>query len=578
MRHSLLLLGLLVFACKDRPAEQTDDAKPGSGEAPRAWIEAGNGLPSGESSLESLQVKVSGNASATQYEYAFFSFSGDNATCVDAQYGKPKAIGTPLTEITLGDDGKKAICLRGKDKAGNMQADPEKYTWEKVAGAITDEPAPEVRLEIHPTACDTEIDSHVFGNAVTKEYQYAFSPDENPDCDSSDVIYADARSLADKLVISDLGDDGHKTLCLRGLNEDGTQSQQTATRYTWEKKANSLHAGGEIPAAGKAGLGLFCASFVLTSGKQEALGVTLKNTGEGVLSWKASVTEAAPWLTVKVGKDGKDTAINAAGDIPNNNNKLDAGKSESVFFLLTQPKKTDYGKPHQRSLDITFVNEESDYKTTATITLEIPQLDTTTAGVRLTSSKHTHRLYTENLNKSEANKMEIEVVPAFPTSLTKEERQNLYTKFSGQVETTAGIEVTGDNTGDNYVDLKLKAKDMGCGTHEQTLLVYSNGDSMGAADCNIDASKSYVGLSGNARWNTTSCKRIEVTIAMPDNWQGTDLNADDVVNIQDLVLASSQINKTDTTTPEYQKADVDGSGTVDMTDLSLVSSCFGYPE
>ena len=576
MRYNFLLLGLLVFACED-PPDKGGGGSPPSAEPPRGWIEVGDGLPSGVSSLESLTVKVTGNATATHYQYALFD--KDSVTCAAAEYGQSKTIATLLTEISLGKDGKKIICIRGKDKGGNVQVDPKRYTWEKVAKVavvVADAPEPEAGIEILPTACETNIDSPVWGNAITKQYQYALIDGKDSNCDDNSVSYADAQALTNKLVLSDLGDDGHKTLCLRGLNEDGTRQQKKATKYTWEKTNATLHAGGEKPDAGQGGLGLFCASFVFTSGKRGAHGVTVKNIGSGDLSWKASIAQAAPWFAVKVGSSADNyMQINSPGEIAESN-ELKAGESESVFFKLNEPEKTDYGEPYQRSLDITFINIGSNYQTTATITLEIPQLDTTTSEVELSSNNPTHRVYAQNLNKSSTNKMEIEIVPAFVTTLSKEDKESLLAKFSGMVEATTGVEITGNNAGDPYIDLKLK--DVSCGDHEQTLLVYSNGDSKGATDCSINASKSYIGLSSKARWDTTSCKRIKIAFTMPNNWQAVDSNADGKINIQDLVMVSNQIEKTDPTTADYKKADIDGSGEVDITDLVLVSSCLGYPE
>ena len=60
MRYCFLLLGLMVFACEDRPDEKGNEEMVAA-EPPKVWIEAGAGLPSGESSANSLEIKVTGN-------------------------------------------------------------------------------------------------------------------------------------------------------------------------------------------------------------------------------------------------------------------------------------------------------------------------------------------------------------------------------------------------------------------------------------------------------------------------------------------------------------------------------------
>lgn len=321
MRHSLLLLGL-VFACEDRPDKDSSDGLPTSAEPPLVWIEMGAGLPSGTSSTNNLEVKVTGNDSATHYQYALFS--DKSVTCTAAKYGEFKAIDTHLTEISLGDNGTKILCIRGKDRTGNVQAEPKRYTWEKISAL--DELRPKAWLKIKPTACDDQIDSKVLGNSITKQYQYVFKEEKDFDCDGDDVSYETVATLANNnLKIEDLGNDGHKTLCLRGLNEDGTLRQTQATRETWEKELSALHAKGEQPDAGKAGLGLFCAEFTLSSGDDTGRGVTVKNIGSGVLRWKASVATTASWLAMKVGKDGSYAPIGNTGELARG--ELNADKS-----------------------------------------------------------------------------------------------------------------------------------------------------------------------------------------------------------------------------------------------------------
>ena len=271
---------------------------------------------------------------ATHYQYALFS--DDSVTCADAQYGEFKTIATHLTEISLGDDGTKIICLRGKDKAGNVQADPERYTWKKVPALS--ELLPEARLQIPPTSCDTQIDSKVLSNSITKQYQYVLKEDEsNFDCDANGVSYETVQTLADNFKL-DLGDDGDKTLCLRGLSADGKLKQSQATRYTWKKnQAAEQLAEGETPAAGDAGLGLFCETFTLHSGIDEGRGVTVKNIGSGTLQWRASVADTAPWLEMKVGSSGSPKTIDDKGMIAEG--KIEADKSEALFFTLKEPEK-----------------------------------------------------------------------------------------------------------------------------------------------------------------------------------------------------------------------------------------------
>ena len=149
-------------------------------------------------------------------------------------------------------------------------------------------------------------------------------------------------------------------------------------------------------------------------------------------------------------------------------------------------------------------------------------------------------------------------------------------KFKELVKPETGKELVKPETGNEDTEkayVKLTVTDEGkysCETLalEQTLLIYSNGDSKGTNNCTIKAEQSYIGGVGNALWTSRRCKRIVVTFNNKDNWQRYDFNDDKKVNIQDLILAGDHVGKTkpaDEKSDAYKlfvQVDVDGDGTV----------------
>ena len=591
MRTYLLLVGLMVVAC-DKNSDDgggEGDATPET-EAPEVWIEAGEGLPAGESSANSLEVTVTGNDTATEYQYALFS--DESVTCATAKYGKFQKIDTKLVAIDLGSDGKKIICLRGKDKDDNEQANPKRYSWTKVSSTSEGELMPHAELEVPPSASDQKIDSKVKDtNDITVKYEYVLISLELEDTeyyDCADVesdpthSYSPPKKIAEQLIL-DLGDDDRrKTLCLRGLDKDG-RVQNNATVYNWVKLPPKMHEDSEIPAAGQPAIGLIEKPIAFVSGEGDAHSFTVKNIGTGILKWHAKTASAVDWLLVN---DGNDEYVEIkAGEIAGGEIDADVNAHALVGFKLAKGKGTDYGEPYKREHEIIFVNEESKHEIKVKITLTIPKLDIQRVELSLTRNSEPTKVYVENLGEEG---MDIRVVGGFPNneSVTRNDKLAMIDKFRRLVQYKTRLAHTGANKGKRYVELTITdAGKESCEAIEQTLIVYSNGDSKGIANCTVDATKSYLGGSvvwggnensgafGHAEWTTGNCKRIAVSF---NGWKRLDLNDDGKINIQDLVIAANEVGEPpNPMTDAYQHADVDGNGKVEKADLAAISACFG---
>ena len=579
MKTYLLLASLLVFGCADEEESNDNGADATAAEAPEVWIEAGQGLPTGESSVNSLSVTVSGNKLAVSYQYALFS--DDKVTCADATYGEFQELSSKLVVSDLGANGTKIICLRGKDKDGNVQAQPKRYSWTKVAGAAADEQTPEALLESIPTPSTIAISSKVIaGNTITVKYQYALINAKDYDCakiESDENVSYGAVVAIDQPLEQELGNDGHKTLCLRGLDKDD-RLQNKATPYTWVKSPPPPHEDNEKPAEGKAGIGLIKQPITFTSGTVHAESITVQNVGVGKLKWHAKTANDVDWLQIK-SSDDSFVAIEkgklASGEI-------DTKTFAIVSFKLTKGEDTDYGKPYKREHEIVFVNEESGYEIKETIKLNIPQLDTKREWVNLTRNSDPVKVYAKNKGEGD---MYIQVVGAFPTNanLTRDNMRDMIANLKEVVSYRTGMETEGVNKDKRYVEFSVTdtGKDS-CKAVRQMMIVYSNGDSKGVNNCNIMAGTKYIGREKeeNAKWTTNNCKRIVVTFAPFGTGKSLDLNDDKVVNILDLTFISTRVGKdpsemNNKERVNYKRADIDGNGKVEQADLTAISKCFG---
>lgn len=571
--YMLVVVSLVAVACSqgDNKKGVDDTADATSGEAPEVWIEADQALPRDQSDAASLEVTVSGNKTATAYAYSFFS--DHSVSCDDAEYGEFKSISAPLTEINLGANGDKVICLKGKDAQGKMQDNPKRYEWTKIDGLAEDVQTPEAELDGPPTDGPAgQISSGVSGNDVTVRYRYALIEEQNYDCagiaDDDDVSYRAPQNMDVDLGLN-ITDNGHYTLCLQGLDADD-QLQDPATKYTWEKKKQTSSNADKTPDTGKRGLALFGSSFHFLSGNDDAIRIPVLNVGTGMLKWEANTTSAVPWLEVKVGANYQALTAGklASGD-------LAAKTNAQVKLRLAKGRGTDYGEPHQRTHEIVFTNKDSGHEVKAKIVLEIPKLEVPARAVRLALSRDSAptKVYAKDLNRSLGmSPIKIDVAPAFPTDITSDEKRARYGKFKSLVTVSRPkLESTGANSGEKYIEFTVTAAGkQSCETVRQTLLVYSNGDSKDASNCTIKAGKRYLGTSSDAKWTTSRCLRVVV------NFNAFDMNDDNKINILDLTFISQKISMSPPSpmTAAYRRADVDGNGRVERADLELLGKCF----
>ena len=451
--------------------------------------------------------------------------------------------------------------------------------------AVDDQiPEPVATLENPPKSSNdsrTDIDSAVHGNNITKNYQYVLINAENYDCNEiendGDVSYGAVTEIGDKLTLA-IGANGHKTLCLRGLDED-SRLQNEPTRYTWIKTMPRLHSESEIPAAGQPGIGLidepvtFASGYGNDHGNGAARSFTVKNIGVSTLKWQAKTASNAEWLLMK--NSDEEYVEVKAGKLKRG--EIDANTSAFVSFRLAKGRGTDYGEPYQREHEIIFVNEKSKHEIKVKIKLAIPKLDMQREEVELTNNSSPVKVYAKNLNKPlGVEEMWIEVVGVFPTdaSITEDDKREAFKEFKGLVTYKTGLASTGINDGERYVELtSTDAGKESCAVVQQTLLVYSNGDSKGDDNCKVEGGTPYVGGNGDAKWTTGRCKRIVVSF---NGWKHLDLNDDDVINILDVTKAAQLIgDPPDPLTDDYARADIDGNGKVEQADLAEISACLG---
>jgi hypothetical protein len=137
--------------------------------------------------------------------------------------------------------GVKTACLRGKDKAGNVQPLPTMYSW-----TVARPTAPIASVSGDTPFSPTSKSSwtiKIDGERV-KDWQYAVIYSHNTDCKAR-VPWTPFRSATDSklnpMIFNDTKADGFRTLCFRGRDAFGiTQTNPTIMRWVKHAEASSM--------------------------------------------------------------------------------------------------------------------------------------------------------------------------------------------------------------------------------------------------------------------------------------------------------------------------------------------------
>ena len=502
----VFFLLLVIVACTKRKIKPAKTL-PLDDEEPFAYL---SGLPTGLSAISEINNEVRGNNVTVGYQYALLQ--DKSIGCVDVDYSEFKKITEPL-KITLGDDGDKIICLRGKGNNNLIQKKIERYQWVKIPKILSISTLPIAYVSGLPNGEShlNQITADIAGlNGATK-YQYVFLDQANANCNNiKDGDYQKNEHLITVPLSLQVTTNGDKTLCVRGIDNDG-KIQEDVAKYYWTKTTASPSA--TESSSGNSQLHLDKTKININSGSRNYYSVTITNKGNKQLRWRVKSSQAISWL--KIRKHGEQYKIvnqsptvisgtlSAKSNTNTNSNGSSNNNSTKVFFKLSNETKTNYGAPYLRNNKLRFYNDDSNWYSDVEITLKIPKLRAAGGTLRFNDNTQTSRIPIENVGEQSAQ---------FQTKyLAVITNRNNYNKF------VKAIRVEFEKTSGKLsfkASRRIKSNIKGI---QQKYLIYSNGDSKGINNCKIEANKTYYS-SFSPPWNTTNC--ISVTIAVDEGKQG----------------------------------------------------------
>lgn len=501
--NTQVVIAVIIVACtptkrKIKPSESL----PFVDEEPFAYL---SGIPNGLSAISEIDSKVRGNDVTTHYQYSLLH--DKNINCVDADYGEFKKI-TEQLKITLGNDGDKIICLRGKGEDNQIQKNIERYQWIKIPQMLSISTLPIAYASGLPNGEShlNQINANVAGlNGATK-YQYVLLDQENANCNNiNDQDYQkNEHPITMPLNLQGLSN-GNKTLCIRGVDNNG-KIQEDVAKYCWIKTSTSPPA--IETASGKSRLYLNKTKIKFNSGSQNYYNIIITNKGSEQLRWRAQTSQAIDWLKIRAHRTNykivKKSQNLISGYLPARNNTSGSGSSTNnstqVFFKLSNETKTNYGKPYLRTNKIRFYNEDSNWHHDVEITLKIPKLRAAGGTMRFNNRTQASRIPLENIGEQSAQ-LQTNYLPVITN-------QNNYNKF------TKAIRVGFEKINNKLFFKASQYTNNNTTRITQKYLIYSNGDSKGINNCKIETNKTYPG-NFSPPWKTTNC--ISITIALDKN-------------------------------------------------------------
>ena len=502
----VFFLLLVIVACTKRKIKPSK-ALPVADEEPFAYL---SGLPTGLSAISEINSEVRGNNVTAGYQYALLQ--DKNITCIDADYSEFKKI-TEHLKITLGDDGDKIICLRGKGNNNLIQKKIERYQWVKIPQLLSISTLPIAYVSGLPNGEShlNQITADIAGlNGATK-YQYVFLDQATANCNNiNDSDYQKNEHPITAPLTLQVTSNGDKTLCVRGIDNSG-KIQEDVAKYYWTKTTPSPSA--TEPSSGNSQLHLDKTKININSGSRNYYSLTITNKGNKQLRWRAKSSQTISWL--KIRKHGEQYKIAnksptvVSGTLPakSNSNTNSSGSSSNnstkVFFKLSNETKTNYGTPYLRNNKIRFFNDDSNWHKDVEITLKIPKLRATGGTMRFKTNTQSSSIPIENIGE-QSTQLQTKYLPIITN-------RNNYNKFIKAIR--VGFEKI-----NGKLSFKVsRRKNSNISGIQQKYLIYSNGDSKGINNCKIEANKTYYD-SFSPSWNTTNC--ISMTVAVDEDKQG----------------------------------------------------------
>ena len=415
--------------------------------------------------------------------------------CQEADYSGVVSLDRRIIIEHLGEEGIRALCVKGEGEDGRQQPDPTTHSWEKtivpsliLSGQLPAPVSENEQLNIKVSASDDSLVG----------YRYQLLSDEG-NCPHTADSYPQQVHQFTARIRDQVMTQGLKILCVFGVDSDDALSSlivshswfrifSTTAKLVKNPPRIDIRTGGN--------------NNYWFPGDNTVREVSIRNVGGGTLSWTAKVDRAINWLEIRK-KHGSWVAISnstdsaaqlgfISGDVP-------SGETQVLEMRLSDRQKMNYGKPYYRGRWLTVRTLRSVVPVTIPVRLYVPRLQLQHRQVTMHAQILRKKIKVSN---SGTGVLQWGVV-ALPSPL-----QNWLTHRLNKLNRFTINDVTREQ---GTITLTLNpSNNLSAGSYQQKFIVFSNGDSTGKKCSNSQKRL----IESNTSQKFGSCHQLTVNVTV----------------------------------------------------------------
>ena len=397
--------------------------------------------------------------------------------CQEADYSGVVSLDRRIIIEHLGEEGIRALCVKGEGEDGRQQPTPTVHSWEKtvipsliLSGDLPSPTTSNEQLDVKVSASDDSLVGYRY-QILSDEGNCPHTADSYPQ-----KVHQFTERIRDRVMTQ-----GLKILCVFGVDSDNKLSSLIVS-HSWFRV--SLATAKLVRNAPRLDIKTGGNNNYWYPGDSTVRKVSIKNVGGGTLSWSAKVDRAINWLEIRKEHGSWMTVSNstdAMAQLGFINGTIPSGETQVLEMRLSDRQKMNYGRPYYRGRWITFRTLNSVVPVAIPVRLYIPrlQLDEKDGDVQVNMHAQVLRKKIKVSNGGKgALRWGIVTLPSPLQSWLTLNSKRFY-QFT-----------TNDATRDlGHFSLTLNpnfSSRLRPGNYQQRFIVFSNGDSTGVNRCSAD--------------------------------------------------------------------------------------------
>ena len=419
--------------------------------------------------------------------------------CQEADYSGVVSLDRRIIIEHLGEEGIRALCVKGEGEDGQQQPHPTTHSWEKtivpsllLSGELPASVSENEQLNIKVSASDDSLIG----------YRYQILSDEGNCPHTADSyppqVHQFTARIRDRVMTQ-----GLKILCVFGVDSDNALSSLIVS-HSWFRILPTTARLVKNPPRLDIRTGGNNNYWYPTDNTVRK--VTLRNVGGGTLSWTAKVDRAINWLEIRK-EHGSWVAISnstdSAAQLGFISGEVPSDETQVLEMRLSDRQKMNYGKPYYRGRWLTIRTLHSVVPITIPVRLYVPRL-------QLEDQKKQVTMHAQILRKKIKVSNSGTGVLQWGVVALSSPLKNWLTHSIKKITKFTINDVTREQ---GTITLTLDPKfsnGLSAGRYQQKFIVFSNGDSTGTRCSN--SQKRLVERNTSQKFDSCHVITVSVTV------------------------------------------------------------------